>query len=107
MNTFHFLETNWEIIFDIACSISIMRQFHMIMKPVFLFWNAQAEVPLHSFFFPELVPLFLRTRPDKKLHFHLLEFTHPENKLPGNNFISECFAYLCNTKRNFKATGFL
>ncbi len=37
----------------------------------------------------------------------MLKFPHPENKLPGYNFVPESFTNLGNTKRNFHPAGFL
>src|SRR5688500_17852932 len=107
MNSFHLFEPDRKIIFDITCCIGIMRQLHMIVEAVFLGRYSQALVPAHSFFLPVFVPLFLCTRPYKKLHFHLLKLTHSENKLPCYNLVPECFTYLRNSKRNFHSAGFL
>src|SRR4051812_23563943 len=107
MNTLHFFKTNGEIVLNICSSVGIMCQLHVIMKAVFFFWNAQAQVPFHSLLFPELVPLFLCTGANEKLHLHLLKLAHPENKLTGYDLIAECFSNLCNTERNFHPASFL
>src|SRR5688572_31868358 len=64
-------------------------------------------MPFHSFRFPVFVPLFLCTRTNKELHFHLFKFPHTENELPCDDLITKCFSYLCNTKRNFHPSCFL
>jgi hypothetical protein len=64
-------------------------------------------MPFQSLLFPVFVPFFLCAGADKELHFHLLKLAHPENKLPGDNFITESFTNLCNAKRDFKPCRFL
>ena len=64
-------------------------------------------MPVQTGFFPFLEPFEFGTGADEKLHFHLLEFTHTENKLPGNNFVAESFSCLCNPERDFHPAGFL
>ena len=70
----------------------------MIVKPVFVLRDAQTEVPLHAGVLPVLVPFLLGPGADKKLHFHLFELPHPEDKLPGNDLIPEGFADLGDTE---------
>ncbi|MPM53462.1 hypothetical protein SDC9_100230 [bioreactor metagenome] len=54
-----------------------------------------------------LIPFHLLSWSNKKLHLHLFEFTHSENKLSRNNFISKCFPDLSNSKRDFHSSCFL
>src|SRR5215213_1820654 len=98
MNTFYFLEANGKIILYVTSGIGIMSQLSVIVKAVLIGRNAQTQMPFQSFFFPMLVPFFLRSGTNKKLHFHLLKLSHSKDKLPRNNFISKRFSYLCNTK---------
>src|SRR5678816_2244876 len=107
MNAFHFLKTNRKIIFYVAGCISIMCKFNMIVKTIFFPRNAKAQVPPHSFFFPELIPFLLCAGPDKELHFHLFKFSHSENELPGNDLITKCFSNLSDTKRYLHPACFL
>src|SRR4051812_14448801 len=107
MDAFYFLKSNWKVIFDVTCSIRVMRQLHVIMEAVFACRDAKAKMPFHSFGLPVFIPFLLRTRADKELHFHLLKLAHPENKLARHNLISKRFTNLCNTKRNFHTPGFL
>src|SRR4051812_10239079 len=100
MYTFHFLKSNWKFILNVTCGISIKRQFCMIVKTIFFCRNTKALVPVEPFLFPVFVPFFLCAGTYKELHFHLLKFAHAKNKLPGHNFIPECFTNLCNTKRD-------
>src|SRR5688500_4431444 len=107
MDAFHFLETYRKFILDIAGCIRVMGKFYMVMKAIAFGRYTKALMPLHAFFFPMLIPLLLRTRPDKKLHLHLLKLPHPENELPCYDFIPESFTNLRNTKGYFHASGFL
>jgi len=77
------------------------------MEAVFPISQSQCLMPLHSCFLPEFKPLDFFPRPYEKLHFHLLEFPHSHNELPGHNLITERLAYLCNPERDSHATGFL
>src|SRR5947207_1893482 len=100
MDTFHLFYSEGEPELNIYCCISIMRRFEMVVKVQIVFAETKRPVPAHAFFFPAFVPLFLRSRANEELHFHLLEFTGAENKLTGNDFVSESFTDLCNAKRN-------
>src|SRR3954462_5264525 len=64
-------------------------------------------MPVKSRFFPVFKPFFLCAGTNKELHFHLFKFTHTKNKLTSNNFISECFTNLRNSKWNFHTCCFL
>src|SRR5699024_8413091 len=107
VDTFYLFESDGEIVFYVERRVCIMRQLHLLMNMVFAGRNAQAHVPPHPFLFPELVPFLLCTGPDKKLHFHLFELTHPENELSCNNFVTECLAHLRNSKRYLHTSRFL
>src|SRR5215204_97144 len=107
MYSLNFLKSKWKTIFYIYGVIRIKRRLSMNVPMVLFGRYAKTQMPLHSLFAPILVPFFLSTGPNKKLHFHLLKFTHSENKLPCHNLVPECFSNLCNTKRNFHSAGFL
>ncbi|MCY1538223.1 hypothetical protein D9M68_737520 [compost metagenome] len=64
-------------------------------------------MPFKPGLFPVFKPFFVFTRTNKKLHFHLLKFTHPHDKLAGNYFIPEGLTDLGNTERNFHPAGLL
>ena len=64
-------------------------------------------MPFEPYFFPCFKPFELLSRAYEKLHFHLLEFTHAEYKLPSYYFITECFPYLSDSERNAHAACFL
>ena len=107
MNSFHFFETEGEFEFDIGSGIRIMGQLLVIMKTIVFFPESQELMPTHTGRFPFFEPLQFRTGAYKKLHFHLFEFAHPENKLAGDDFITESFTDLGDTERHFHASGFL
>src|SRR5690606_19756888 len=107
MDALHFLESYRELEFDIAGSLCVMRQFKMIVIPVFLFGNSETKMPLQSFGLPELVPRSFSAGANEELHFHLLEFAHAEYELPRHNFISECLSNLRNAEGNLHPSCFL
>ena len=107
VNPLHFLETKGELVFHINGGIGVVRQLFVFVKAVVLLAKTKGLVPLHAGFLPLVEPLQLRAGANKKLHFHLLELAHAENKLAGNNLIPECFPDLSDAKRNFHATSFL
>src|SRR5687767_3545020 len=84
-----------------------MSKLHMVVVAQFLCRDTNTLMPFLSFIFPEVVPFHLCAGANEKLHFHLFKLTHAENKLAGNNFITESFACLRNTKRNFHPARFL
>src|SRR5690606_18056551 len=49
----------------------------------------------------------LRSGFNKELHLHLFKLAHTKDKLTRHDFVSEGFAGLCNTKRDFHTSGFL
>jgi hypothetical protein len=53
-----------------------------------------------------LGPSFIFRR-DEILNFHLLELPRAKNEIARSNLISECFAYLSNTKRHFHSSSSL
>ena len=107
MNTFYFLETDREFIFNITSFLRIMRQLHVIMITILIGRHTQTEMPLQTRFFPILIPLTFCARAYEELHFHLLKLTHTENELTGNNLVTESLTYLCNTKWHFHTRRFL
>ena len=64
-------------------------------------------MPLHPNLLPLLEPSELLTRPNKELHLHLLELTHPEDELTGYDLVPEGLSDLCDTERNLHTTRFL
>src|ERR1700749_4442568 len=99
MYAFYFFKTERELVFNIKCSIGIMRQLSVLMITIFFRTCTQSKMPFQSHSFPMLKPLFLSAWANKELHFHLLKFTHTDYELPCNHLITECFSYLCDTKR--------
>ena len=79
----------------------------MLMETIVFISKAKCFMPFHSCLFPFLEPVEFRSRSHKKLHFHLFKFTHSENKLSCNNFVTKSFPNLCNSERDFHASGFL
>src|ERR1035437_1196748 len=107
MNSLHFLKPKWKAVFNINCSIGIMRQFIVFVEPVVLTAKTQSLMPVHAGSSPFLKPFRIRTRTNKELHFHLFKFTHTENKLTGNNLVTESFTDLGNPEWNLHTASFL
>src|SRR6185312_5172060 len=105
MDALHFFEAYREFILDIAGGLCIEGQFRMVMEAVFLLWYSQAEVPLHPRGLPVFIPFVFRTGPDKKLHLHLFELTHPEDELSRDDLVPERLPDLCNPERDLHAPG--
>src|SRR5690606_6452027 len=107
VDTLQLLEAHWKVEVYITGGISIVRQFHMVMEAIFGRVYTQVQMPFDALCFPVFIPLLLRAGANKKLHFHLLKFSHTENEASGHNLITESFANLCNAKRNFHSGRFL
>ena len=107
VNSLQFFEAEREVKLDICCRIGIVSKFFVIVIAVVLLWYAQSQMPLHSCLLPILKPFEFFSRTDKKLHLHLLKFSHSEDKLTCNNLISECLSDLSNTKWDFHSSGLL
>src|SRR5882757_5766133 len=107
MDALYFLESEREIVFDVTGGVRIVCQLDMIVKPVFFFRDAQAEVPFHPGLLPVLIPLLLCAGADKELHFHLLEFPHPEDELPGYDLVAESLPDLGDPERDLHTAGLL
>src|SRR5688572_1882978 len=107
MYSFKLFKSKGKFKLNINSSIRIMGEIFMIMKTQFRLISAYCKVPLHACFFPVIVPFHFSSGRNEILHFHLLEFTHSEDELTCNNFISKCLAYLRNAKRKLLPRGFL
>jgi len=64
-------------------------------------------MPFQTGFLPGFKPIKLGTRFNKELHLHLFKLTHTEDKLTGNDFVTERLTNLSNTERYFHTTGLL
>ena len=107
MHPFELFEAHGEVEFDVGCCVGVVRQLDVIVEPVHAFAKPQGFVPFEAGLLPVFVPLFLGAGLDEKLHFHLFKFPHAENKLPGDDFISEGLSNLRNAKRQLHTAAFL
>ena len=107
MDTFHFFESEWETELDVRGCIRVMRQLLVIVEPVFFRSESQRLMPTHTGFLPFLEPVEFTAGAYEKLHFHLLEFTHPEDELACHDLVAESFTDLGDTERNLHTSGFL
>ncbi len=107
VDSFQLFESEREPEFNIACGVGIMCQLVVIVVPVHVFSQAKGQVPAQSHLLPVCIPLHFLSRLDEELHFHLLEFPHSENKLPGNNLVAERFPGLGYPKRDLHSPTFL
>ena len=107
VDSLELLETEWEVKLDISSGIGIMSEFLVIVKTIVLSTHTEVHVPVKTCLLPIFEEVHLSTRLAEELHFHLLELSHTENELTGNDLISECLTYLCYTERNLHTTCFL
>jgi len=98
VNAFHFLETEGHLKLNIGGCVGVVSQFIVVVETVLVVTQAQGLVPFEAGFLPLSEPIEFSTRFDKKLHLHLLEFTHAENKLTGHDFVAEGFSNLGYTE---------
>ena len=64
-------------------------------------------MPFQAGRLPHLEPFHFFARTNKELHFHLFELTHTEDKLTGNDLVTERFTDLGDTERNLHTAGLL
>src|SRR6185312_3149273 len=98
MDAFHFLKSHWKSIFNIAGGIGVMRQFHVIVEPVFIRRHTQAEVPLHALLLPEFSQSRWGAGFIKKLLFNCSKFPHREMNRAGKISMRKAFPHLCNAE---------
>src|ERR1035437_249858 len=98
MYSFNFFEPERKFKFNVRGRICVMSKFDVVVEAVILTPETESLMPSHPCIFPFFEPFKLTSGLYKKLHLHLFKFPHPENKLPGNYFIPECFSYLRNPK---------
>src|SRR5215510_6879520 len=94
-----------EKILNIGSPFGVMRQFIFLMLAetnIFLA-NAISRVPGKALVDPLLMPFFIRSRQDKELDLHLLEFPRPKSEVAGRDLIAKGFADLRNAEREFLA----
>ena len=107
VDTFHFLEAERHLEFDIGSRVCIVRQLLVVVIAVFVVAQAHGLVPLQARFLPLLEPTHLLARTNEELHLHLLELTHTEDELASYNLVAERLTYLCDTERHLHAPGLL
>src|SRR5690606_25407345 len=107
VDTFQLFEAHWKVEFYITGGISIVRQFHMVMEAILGRVYTQVQMPFDALCFPVFIPLLLRAGANKKLHFHLVKFSHTKNEASVPKFITESFTNLCISKRIFNSALFL
>ena len=95
----HLFESKGHLELYIGSGIGVVCQLFVVVEAIFAVAKSERPVPTHTEMFPVVEPLHLLARTDKKLHLHLLELTHTEDKLPCHYLIAECLAYLCYTER--------
>src|SRR5579859_5202137 len=102
VDAFDFLRTEGsaEIELDIERRARVVREFGGGVLMEFETSGIEAErmMPFHPLVLPVLERLHVLARLDKKLHFHLFEFTRTENKVARRDLVGERFAYLRDPK---------
>ena len=64
-------------------------------------------MPCHTSLLPLVEPLQFCSRFYEELHLHLLKLTHTEDKLSGDDLITESLTDLCDTERNLHTSSLL
>ena len=98
MDTLHFLEAKRHLKLDVGSGIGVVGKLLVVMIAVFLIAETKSLVPFQACLFPALEPLEFLSGAYEKLHFHLFELAHAEDKLTSHNLVAECFSYLCDTE---------
>ena len=75
----------------------------MVVPAQFFHADTVLLVEAPSLVSPVLEPLVVLTRLYKELHFHLLKFAGTEDKVLGNNFVTESLSYLSDSEGNLHA----
>ena len=88
------------IVLNVKAAFCVVGQLVWLMR-------AQAEFgrvigvllpPLHAHILPVFKPLIVGSRLTEELHFHLLEFTRPKNKMLNGDFVAKRLAHLGDAK---------
>ena len=98
MDPFHFLPSDREGVFNVHRRICVMRKFDVIVIAVVFCGETHRQMPVEPLLLPVFVPLFLCAGADEELHFHLLEFAHAEDELPGYDLVPEGLPDLGNAE---------
>ncbi len=107
VDTFHFLEAERHLEFDVGGGVGIVGQLVVVVVAVFFIAEAESLVPAQTEFFPGLEPFHFRAGAHEKLHFHLFELSHAEDELAGHNLVTEGLANLSDTEGDAHAAGLL
>ena len=75
----------------------------MVAQSQFFVFHTQIEQEFVAVIFPVFKPLQIRAGLAEKFEFHLFEFAYAEDKVSGRDFVSERFAYLTYSERNFSS----
>ena len=96
-----------ESILDIHGSLRVVRElfFRVLEESQIVRVQAEVDVPIPAVLQPVLMPFFVRPRLDEEFHFHLLEFTGPENEIARRYFVAETLPGLPDTERRLLACG--
>ena len=94
-----------ESILDVHRSLGVVRElfFRVLEESQVVRVQAEVDVPIPAILQPVLVPFFVRSRLDEEFHFHLLEFTGPENEVTGRYLVAETLPGLPDTEGWFLA----
>ena len=107
VDAFDFAESERELVLDVHGGVGVMGQLVVVVEFQFFGGQAHGLMKFHPHGFPVLVPVHLGAGAAEKLHFHLLEFAHPEGELPGHDLVAKRLADLGDAEGNFHPPGFL
>ncbi len=100
MDTFKLLETEWETVLDIPGRLGVKNEILMLMPTQIFRLKTEIKVILKTLRAPFLINRRRRFRSHEILHFHLFEFTLPEDELSRRDLIAERLADLCDAERH-------
>ena len=107
VDAFKLLESEREVELDIGGCVGVMGELLVVVETVVLGSHTEIDVPFHTVLLPLAEPFHLGPRTAEELHFHLLELSHPEYELAGDDLVAESFSDLGYSERNLHTSGLL
>src|SRR5688572_8393978 len=84
-----------------------MGELFVVMLSELCRRGTQGQMPSHAGVSPLLVPIQFGARTYEELHLHLLKFTHPKDKLTGDDLISKSLSDLGDSEGNLHSCSLL
>ena len=104
---FHLFEAEGHVELDVGGGVGVVRQLFVVVEAIVFVAEAKGEMPVEARLLPFLEPVELRAGLYEKLHLHLFELAHAEDKLAGHDFVAEGLTDLCDAEGQAHAAGLL